>query len=652
MQISLLDGIEIILCATLVLLAILNTIKLPSILGYLILGVAVGPLGLGVIKDTHITAELAEIGVVLLLFTIGLEFSLPKLLSLRRFVFLYGGLQVSLTLLLTTLAAQALSIPLSQAIIIGAVSSMSSTAIVSKLLKEQDELDLPHGQRAIGILLFQDLAVIPLMILIPSLEAADLNSIFSELIWAISKGVTAIAAIIVVGNLGLKPLFNRIAKTRSLELFTLTILVVTLSAAWITNRFGLSFALGAFLAGMMLGETEFRHQIATDIRPFRDILLGLFFISIGFLIDLNSIILYWPWILLFLLALIGLKFIIIFLLCWHGKQDKVMVASQSALVLAQGGEFGLVLLSLAIGKGLLPQDYGQVILVSTFLSMLITPILIRNNLVIMQKIFGGRSYLTDLLPDINISEKLNGHVIILGFGRVGQNVANIVTKQAIPFIALDLEVDRVKVAYKAGENVYYGDASQGEILEACHIRSAKSVVISFYHPSQSTVIIQQIRKISQSIPIIARCYDEVDADKLYDLGVNEVIPESVEASLMLAFHLLLRVNVPLKKAWDTIEGIRKNHYAAINYLFPDSEEIDEHQELITALEVSSSCYLNGKSLGELIELCKPAIIVRLKRGAHRLDLNQKNQSIQPGDVLVLHALPGLIEELRDRFQLI
>jgi K+:H+ antiporter len=556
---SVLDIIELVLICSLGAVILLHFLRLPSILGYLLIGVLVGPYGFGIINDPHVTVEIAEIGVVFLLFTIGLEFSLSRLVELKRYVFIYGIAQVCLTISITAVAGMWLSLSKEQAVVVGAVVAMSSTAIVTKLLKEQNELGMPHGLLAIGILLFQDLAVIPLLILIPRFALADTGGVFTDIVSALIKGGGAIIMILVMGRWILKPLFSHIARMHSLEIFTLTTLVVTLSAAWVTNYFGLSYPLGAFVAGMMLGETEFRHQIAIDIRPFRDIFLGLFFISIGLQINGYSLILYWQWILLVLAALILMKFGLIFVLCWRASRERLKNSMATALVLAHGGEFSFAILNLAIVYNILPSDYVQVILAAIFLSMLVAPIFIRFNQKIVDRLF-KIDVKEKPLPVIGTNTEVEAHVIICGFGRVGETIAAILEKQHIDFIGLDLNVDIVKTAQKSKIPIYFGDAQQKEILYACNLAKAKAIVLSFYDRELTPIIIKNIRLINPNITILARCFSDSEVDELVDLGVDEVIPEFIESSLMLAFQLLVRLETPSNVAWHVIENVRKKRY--------------------------------------------------------------------------------------------
>jgi len=390
MALSILDSILILLAVSIAVTTFLHRFHLPSILGYLIIGVVVGPYVLNWIPFNANTQELAEFGVVFLLFTVGLEFSLPKLAAMKTTVFGFGGLQVIIAVLVTTGMGVMFGMTMPESIVVGSVVAMSSTAIVLKSLADQGELYEAHGTAAVGLLLFQDLAVIPFLILVPSLVGVNGGALSGELFTAFLKGSAAILFLIALGQWVLRPLFHRVVKTQSMELLTIAILLIVLGAARLTHYLGLSLAMGAFLAGMLLAETEYRNQIQVEIRPFRDVLLGLFFITIGMRLNIPILLAAWPWVLLLLTALICFKVILITLLGFVFMKEK-RDAFRTGLVLAHGGEFGFAILSLAMSYALLPQDYGQVVLGALFLSMVMSPVVIRLNGFIASHVFSGHS---------------------------------------------------------------------------------------------------------------------------------------------------------------------------------------------------------------------------------------------------------------------
>ncbi len=579
--------------------------NLPVIVGYIIVGIFFGPYALAWIANSQVTHDIAEFGIVFLLFTIGLEFSLTRLRSIKKIVFVHGSLEVIFSIIITAVIGMLLGMSVTQVIIVGAIVAMSSTAITLKQLKEQFELDTAQGNAALGILLFQDLAVIPLLILIPSLANTHSFLLLQSLVWAIGKGILVIILILTFGRWVLRPVFFRIADTRSIELFTLTVLFVTLGVAWITHTFGLSLALGAFLAGIMLGETEFRHQIATEVRPFRDVLLGLFFISIGMQLNIALIRDNWPWVIILLAVLIIFKVVLIYLigiLFGHKKET----ALQTGIILAQGGEFGFVILNLALSYHLLAQDYSQVILCAVLFSMILAPILIRFNKNIAAKIFPRNFKILHQETQqqlATIEDDLSQHAIICGYGRVGQNVARFLDIRELKYIAFDLDPNRVNNARLAGDNVCYADASHPDILNKAGIATASVVLISFNSYQESLKIISIVRQINQQVPIIVRCFDDQFIDSLYQVGATEVIPETFEASLMIASHLLLLMKVASKDVYHLIDESRKDRYTLLRMIYPGEDTlVFEEADLSQGLHVvtlKDNAYAIGKYITDL-----------------------------------------------------
>ena len=378
MQSSIFETIIILLIICILITTSFRAIKLPAIVGYIVVGILVGPYSFQLVADSHNVRNIAEFGVVFLMFTIGLEFSLRKMIAMKKLVFGLGAIQVLLSLVITTLIGTQFDMSLAETLVVSGIVALSSTAIVMKQLKEQSEIASKHGRNAVGILLFQDLAVIPLLILIPQLANVEIMSLSREMSWAFVKGILAFGIILSLGHWLLRPFFSHVAKTKSLELFTLMSLLITLASAWLTQKLGLSLALGAFLAGMMLSETEFKPQIEADIRPFRDVLLGFFFISVGMQLNINTIIMAWPWVILLLLALVIFKTALITTICYVFDRNKEE-SLRTGLALAQGSEFGFAVLSLAMHYKLLRPDYSHVILCALLLSMALAPIIISNN---------------------------------------------------------------------------------------------------------------------------------------------------------------------------------------------------------------------------------------------------------------------------------
>lgn len=635
------DSLILLLALTVLVVGLIHKFNIPAILGYLVIGIVVGPYTMRWFPDSNEIHQLAEMGVVFLLFTIGLEFSLTKLVNLKKQVFFYGGIQVCVTLLLTTIIGLYLSLSLTQSIVVASVITMSSTAIVTKLLKEQGELEHRHGLASVGILLFQDLAVIPILILIPRLAKLSGAAIGLELFVALIKGIVAIVVIILVGRRLLRPFFYAVAKTKSVELFTITVLLVTLGSAWLTHQLGLSLALGAFLSGIMLAETEFKHQVESDIRPFRDVLLGLFFISIGMQLNPYYLPKIWGWMILLLLAIVVLKACIITITCWYFGNPKD-TSLRSGLILAHGGEFGFAILTLAMANQILPPLYQQALLSALFLSMMLSPLMIKHNLTLSSLLLGGTPKARKRGLNLEINEALRDvdeFVLVCGYGRVGQNIARLIDQLGWVSVALDMDINRVRNAKLAGFRVCYADATDKNVLSLVGAARAKAIVISFHDTRSAQACLSVIRDISKTVPVIVRSYDESDVDELYRLGANEVVPEVFEASLMLASHLLLSMGSPIRKVQRVVDEARGNRYDLLQQVFPgsnphDYEEIESPKTILKAVEIQDSV-LFDHSIASIVEKIKPVSILMLRRKEKRYFKGFDTEYLKKHDVLVL-----------------
>ena len=520
MEHSVLNDILILLAICVAAVAAFRRFNLPPILGYIFVGIIVGPHALGWLEESKVTQLLGEIGVVFLLFTIGLEFSIAQFQAMMRTLLGLGGMQVLIGTVSGAIIAWGLGIPWQAAVVVGGALAMSSTAIVIKQLTEQLELQSQHGRLSLGILLFQDIAAVPFLVMIPILAAGNGQPIALPLLYALLKGAVVFVGILILGRWALRPLFHHMAALRSRELFTFTVLLVSLAAAWITYAMGLSLALGAFIAGMMLAETEYRHQIDVEIRPFRDVLLALFFVTVGMVLDLAMISPLWPWIVLLVLGLVFGKGIVIALLTRVvGYSTDVSV--RTGTVLGHGGEFGIALLAVAVLTGLLSLDKSQPILTAIIISMALAPILIRFNGLVgdFLKARTGQRELANHEQEIAAAVKnLRGHVIICGFGRVGQNVASLLREVGFEYVGLDLDPVRVKEAWEDGKKVYYGNAVHREILEAAGLGQARALVISIDDVHGGLKILHAARSLRTDVPILVRAPDDAKLDELLDAG--------------------------------------------------------------------------------------------------------------------------------------
>lgn len=656
MNLSILEIILSVFFIALAVTVIFRMLRLSVILGYLLVGALVGPHAFGLVPDSEYIKQIAEFGIVFLMFTVGLEFSLPKLLALKYSVFVIGGLQVIFCVIITTLVGMAIGMNILSALVTGSIVAMSSTAIVVKQLHDQHELQTPFGLNAIGVLLFQDLAVIPLIILIAGLADTGKESLSSILFWAMINGLCALFLIFIMGRWLLRPLFHLISRTRSVELFTLSVLLVTLTAAWLTHILGLSFALGAFLAGIMLAETEFRHQIEVEIRPFRDLLLGLFFITIGMLANVTT----WPqtalWIALLVLALVMGKMFLIMLIS-RLSGNNASTALRTGLILAQGGEFGFAILTLALTDKIIPPEYGQVILAGLLISIAMAPLLIYFNKKIANFFVPKKDNLTDPQIQQQITERaqaLKNHVIICGYGRVGQHIARLLDRVSFPYVSIDFDSELVHRACLAGEDVLYGNAVHPELLKKAGIEHAKVLVISLSDHQAATQILTMVRTRYKTLPILVRCRDKAELQHFKELGATQIIAELYEASLTLSNHLLQLIQLPREKVADVIQKIRSSDYELLQQLYTgefEDKPADGSAVLPDQLRpvlITENAYAINRTLGEL-DLHSFHVEVIAIRHEHSKHIKPHDDvKIHLNDIVILSGLATHLELAEQR----
>jgi CPA2 family monovalent cation:H+ antiporter-2 len=642
-------GILILLGVAVVLAALFRYLRLPQILAYLCAGIIVGPYGMGWIPDLEGTRSLAEFGLVFLMFTVGLEFSLPKLMAMKNVVFGLGGAQVLISCLVFGFVAWLFDVPPEGAVVIGGMLAMSSTAIVMKLLTEQLEQNSRHGRHAISVLLFQDLVVVPFLIVIPALAGNIQQSVWSALGWAFLKSVLVLVGIFLVGRWLLRPFFHEVASARLREYFMLAVLLLTLVSAWVTEAAGLSMALGAFLAGMMLGETEYRHQVESDILPFRDILLGLFFVTIGMMLDLGAMKQLWPWILVSVVLIIVFKTLLILGL---GKlfAMETGVALRTGLVLSQVGEFAFALILLANQHQLFCARTSQIVLASIILSMMLAPIVVRYNGHVTKKLVP--SYTREREGNLDAIRAEAGsahkHVIICGYGRSGQNLAWMLEQEGIDYLALDLDPVRVRDARDGGKPVVYGDAARRDVLEAAGLPRATALAISFYDVSSALKILDTTRVLRPDMPVIVRTMDDAALEKLKAAGATEVVPESLEGSLMMGSHLLLLMGVPVSRIVRHVRDVRTDRYRMLRGFFHGAD-IDEgkesaYQERLHSITLSSGANAVGKLISELHLEEAGVSVSAVRRGGIRGPEPAPETRLSAGDVLVLYGAPEALEK--------
>ena len=630
----------ILLLAAVLVVIVFRLLKLPALIGYLLVGVAIGPRGLGLIPDTEGTRGVAEFGVVFLMSSIGLEFSLARLVTMRRIVFGLGASQVALTLAIVVAAAFAAGADWRVGVVLGGALAMSSTAIVSKMLAEKLELNTLHGRQVIGVLLFQDLAVVPLLILIPTL-AQQPAELAAELVFALLKAAAVLSILLYLGQRPMRAWFHLVARQKSSELFVLNVLLITLGLAYVTELAGLSLALGAFVAGMLISETEYRYQVEGDIKPFRDVLLGLFFVTVGMKLDIPLVLGNLPWVAFALLGLIVFKGLLIGGLSRLFGSD-TGAALRTGLDLAQGGEFGFVLLSLAAPLDLVPEAALQTALAAMVLSMLAAPFIIERSERIVRHI-SGADWLARAMELHNVavqSMAVNQHVVVCGYGRSGQNLARMLDTEGIGFIALDVDPKRVKEAAAAGEHVVYGDAARREVLVAAGLLRARALVVSVADSALALRILAQVRELRPGLPVVVRTLDDTDLDRLKEAGAAAVVADIMEGSLMLASHALMLLGVPLNRVLRRIRDTREHRYSLLRGYFhgaTDAAEDAAHaaQKLLHSVLMTPGAAAIGKTLGEL-ELARLEVEVKaVRRKNVHAQAPQPDARIEAGDVLVL-----------------
>jgi CPA2 family monovalent cation:H+ antiporter-2 len=634
-------------------------LHLPPMLGYLAVGILIGPHALGLADNNATTHALAEFGVVFLMFSIGLEFSLSQLMAMRRIVFGLGMAQVVLTIVATMLFGWVLSTQLpvglrvswQAAFALGGALAMSSTAIVVKMLTERLELESPHGRKIIGILLFQDLAVVPLLILIPSLGKPP-EELMSTLAWAAGKAVLVLVLLLFIGQKIMRKWFTIVVKRRSQELFMLNLLLITLGAAWITERAGLSMALGAFVAGMLISETQYKHQVEEDIKPFRDVLLGLFFITVGMLLNVGVVAHNWWLVLILLCGPVLLKFALIALLAkLFGASDGVSM--RTGLALAQAGEFGFVLLTLTAGAHLLDPFIIQLVLASMVLSMLVAPFLIEKSDQIVMKISSNEWMLQSLQLTQIASRTMatQKHVIVAGFGRSGQSLATLLSEEKIAYQALDLDPERVVEAQAAGAHVSYGDAARRESLIAAGVYRASALVITYANTPSALKVLHLVHELAPTLPVIVRSHDDTDLDLLKKAGAAEVVPEALEGSLMLASHALVMMGVPLRRVVHRVQSARDERYASLRGYFHGASDVGDDAEH-TYVRLHSVTLRDGAgSIGKRIEELElhevGAEVTTIRRGKERLEVTPRTV-LETGDVVVLRGSAEAVDRAEGR----
>jgi len=638
-----LTSVLLLLTSSVLAIALFRALRLPAMLAYFVVGMLFGPSGFNFLSSTESGRHVAEFGIVFLMFSIGLEFSLPKLYAMRKTLFGLGGSQVLITLAVTMLLGWMAGLSLSTAFVIGGALTMSSTAIVSKILMERVDLNSRHGRLSIGILLFQDLAVIPILVLIPAL-GANSGSLVTTLGLSLIKSAVLLFVLFKFGKTIINFWFSLVAGQRSRELFVMNVLMVTLLLASATKIAGLSYALGAFIAGMLISETRYRYQVESDIASFRDILLGLFFISVGMLLDFHYLINHIGLVLALLAGFVLFKALVIAALT-RIFGFEMGVGIRTGIILAQAGEFSFVILALGLEQKLIGGNDLQLVLAASLISMVAAPFVIQYNGRIARKLV--KSYTrnsTQVVEELDgVAKDLKDHVIICGYGRSGQYLGRFLKEENIPFIALDIDPTRVHEAAAAGQHVMYGDAGRRIVLQAAGGARAKALIVSYSDMRASMKVLHVAQEAYPKLPVIVRTYDDAHMDEFREAGATEVVPEVLEGSLMLASHALVLLGVPLNRVVKRIRRFREERYKMFKGYFrgvSDTSVADEQQVRLHSIEISKNSYAKKLRLDH-IDFARFNVEVQLIRRPNMLEdiLPRPDITLADGDVLVLLGSP-------------
>ncbi len=607
---QLFNDLLIIILASLPVAYLCLRLKLPLLVGLMLTGIAIGPYGLGFVKEIEGIELLAEIGVMLLLFTIGLEFSIRKLKEMKRLVLIGGGLQVGITIVVTAAISTGIGRDLAQSIFFGFLIAMSSTAIVLKSYVDRLEVDSPHGRVGVGILLFQDISIVLMLLAIPILGGQG-DVAFSSVLLDLGTSLVALVVIVVVAWITIPAFLKQIVRMRSTEVFLLTIVLLCLGLSWVTMQFGLSLALGAFIAGVVLADTDFNHQATSEILPFRDVFNSLFFVSIGMLLSLNAFVSNFGNIVLLVIGLTLGKAIIIWgiaRLLGNGQR----VAVTAAVGLAQIGEFSFVLAKTGRGNNLLSDTDYQTFLAASIITMIATPFLIayapRLGTIVQGLLKDGKFDGVENAEgdDVHVTSSggLNNHVVIVGYGLNGRNLSRVLRAVNVPYIVLDLNAEAVKAAKEEGEKINFGDASRREVLRHAGIEKGSALVLAMSDPNTARLAVKQARQLNADLHIIVRTRYVSEITELFDLGADEVIPEEFETSIEIFTRVLHRYGFAKNVIENQVQRIRKQGYEMLRRTDVEPEVADVTDVFLDAastesIAVHSASPVIGKTLGEL-----------------------------------------------------
>lgn len=642
MEYEFLKDIAVLFGLALITVILFRKLYFPSIIGFLVTGILAGPHALAIIKNTHEVEQLAEIGVVLLLFTIGIELSLKELMRIRHLLFWGGGLQVGVTVLAVMAIGMASGYAMRQSIFFGCLAALSSTAIVIKLLIDSGEADAPHGRLAMGILIFQDLCIVPMVLLTPLLAGA------AENIQAVLTVFAKAGAVVLAAHYGARFLvpwiFSQVVKTRSRELFILSIIFIGLGTAWLTSLAGLSLAMGAFIAGLAISESEYSHQALGDIVPFREAFLSLFFISVGMLLD-PLILVRYP---LLIAGLVGAILLIKALVTTGAALAlgvPLRIAIITALALAQIGEFSFVLSQSGVKAGILTPELYQIFLAASIATMGLTPVCLRVAAPLADALVSvlphrwsrGRGVLVKHEKPLTMSD----HMIIVGYGVNGRNLARVLGKVAIPYVVIETNPFTVRKEAKKGHHIQFGDASKPEVLHHARIEQARGVVVAISDAAASRRVAALARQLNPGLHIIVRTRYLLEVEPLYKLGVNEVVPEEFETSVEILSRVLRNYLVPHDEIEQCVNEVRSDGYEMLRTMSRRHSHAVGISGYLAGAElatfrVKQGSTLAGQSLSDgTIRSCSGATVMVIKRGEEVVPNPDPVWDLKEGDILLL-----------------
>ena len=637
-DITILRELIILLAVSLPITYVFHRAKLPALVGFLVTGVLIGPFGAAVITETSVVERLADIGVVLLLFTVGLEFSIAEIVKSSRPFLIGGGIQVLLTVAVVLGLAMLLGFPLPQALLFGFLASLSSTAIVLKMYSDRNDLDSTHGRLSTGILLFQDIAVVPMMLLLPVLSEAGAGGAVTlvSVLVSLGKALLGLIGVFFAARLVVPFLLHQVIRLRNREMFFLLIVLLCLGTAWTTYSLGLSLALGAFLAGLIISESEYSHHITAEITPFRDYFASIFFISVGMLLHTDFFRARWPMLLLVTIILVLVKTGVVVAtaaVLRYPKRNSLL----AGLGLAQIGEFSFLLAQQGQERGLMAADTFQMFINASILSMLAAPFIIQAGPWIVARI-----------PELNPSSEdkasscsLTGHTVIAGYGLNGQNLAKTLKATHIPYVLLEVNVDTIRKARDEGESIIYGDITRKDVLQRAGVECAKVIVFAISDFDATRIAVRLARQLNPSLFILIRTRYAVDVDELYKLGADQVIPEEFETSIEIFSRVLHEYHIPGNVIANQVQLVRFGGYKMLRGLSLDQENLGRIAALFAGatvdnIQISTDSPAQGKTLRELdIRKHSGATVIAIARNGEAVTNPGPDFVLQADDIVVL-----------------